>query len=131
MPFKQDASGTNSFNGSRLIIKTAPIITSIPEPSATLGFLAFSALDVGSFLKHQKTYKGAEERYINSYFNIIVYLEMRYASQQDTVNVLTKYLSRNNRAKLIFCGILWGKSSKTCHFLRHATAVTYAKTGFQ
>jgi hypothetical protein len=45
--------GTNSFNSPRLIIKTAPITTTIPEPSTTLGFLAFSALGMGSLLKRK------------------------------------------------------------------------------
>lgn len=35
--------GTFSGNGPRLIIKTVPIATSIPEPSVTLGLLAFSS----------------------------------------------------------------------------------------
>jgi hypothetical protein len=41
------------FIGPRLIIKTAPITTTIPEPSTTLGFLAFSALGMRSLLKRK------------------------------------------------------------------------------
>lgn len=49
--------GSFSGNGPRLIIKTAPIATSIPEPSTTLGFLAFSALGVMSLNRRQQTSK--------------------------------------------------------------------------
>jgi hypothetical protein len=43
--------GTFSGNGPRLIIATAPVTASVPEPSTTLGFLAFGILGASSLLK--------------------------------------------------------------------------------
>lgn len=45
--------GTFSGNGPRLIITTAPIAASVPEPSMILGFLAFSTFGAGSLLKRK------------------------------------------------------------------------------
>lgn len=46
--------GTFSGNGPRLIITTAAI--AVPEPSAILGFLAFSALGLGSLIKGKNSF---------------------------------------------------------------------------
>lgn len=46
--------GTFSGNGPRLIITTALITPTVPEPSTSFGFLAFSALGMGSLLKRKQ-----------------------------------------------------------------------------
>lgn len=53
--------GNFSGNSPRLLIKTAPIATSIPEPSITLGFLALSVLGVGSLNRRHKIKKAPKK----------------------------------------------------------------------